>query len=79
MRGQLVDQSGLFSYVDPEHRIPPQHPLRRIRVLVREVLAALTHSLAKLYASEGDLRCRRSNCSARCCSRPSMASARSGS
>ena len=53
MRGQLVDQSGLFSYVDPEHRIPPQHPLRRIRVLVREVLAALTHSFGKLYAREG--------------------------
>jgi transposase len=53
MRGRLVDQSGLFSYVDPEQRISPRHPLRQIRVLVREVLHALTHSFAKLYAREG--------------------------
>ena len=53
MRGRLVDQSGLFSYVDAEQRIPPNHPLRQIRVLVREVLTALSHSFGKLYAREG--------------------------
>jgi transposase len=53
MRGRLVDQSGLFSYVDPEQRIPPNHPLRQIRVLVREVVTALSHSFGKLYAREG--------------------------
>lgn len=53
MRGRLVDQSGLFSYVDAERRIPANHPLRQIRVLVREVLTALSHSFGKLYAREG--------------------------
>ncbi len=33
MRGRLVDQSGLFSYVDPEQRIPAERPLRKIRAL----------------------------------------------
>ena len=53
MRGRLVDQSGLFSYVDPEKRIPAEHPLRKIRALVREVLKALSHSFGRLYAREG--------------------------
>jgi transposase len=53
MRGRLVDQSGLFSYVDPEKRIPAEHPLRKIRALVGEVLKALSHSFGKLYAREG--------------------------
>src|SRR5262245_52035365 len=53
MRGRLVDQSGLFSYVDPEKRIPAEHPLRQIRALVREVLKGLSHSFGTLYAREG--------------------------
>jgi transposase len=53
MRGRLVDQSGLFSYVHPEKRIPADHPLRKIRALVREVLKALSHSFGKLYARDG--------------------------
>jgi transposase len=48
-----VDQGGLFSYIAPEARIPANHPLRKIRELVREVLAELNRSLSKLYASEG--------------------------
>jgi len=53
MRGAFVDQSGLFSYIAPEARVPPNHPLRKIRELVRDVLGELNRSLAKLYASEG--------------------------
>ena len=53
MRGAFEDQSGLFSYISPEARIPASHPLRKIRELVREVLGELNHSLGKLYASEG--------------------------
>lgn len=53
MRGRFRDQGGLFSYVDPEERIPKDHPLREIRRLFREVLAGLTHTFGKLYASEG--------------------------
>jgi len=53
MRGAFVDQSGLFSYIAPEARVPTNHPLRKIRELVRDVLGELNRSLAKLDASEG--------------------------
>lgn len=53
MRGQFQDQSGLFSYIDPEERIPKKHPLRRIRALVREVLDELDAEFQCLYAHEG--------------------------
>ena len=53
MRGAFVDQGGLFSYISPEARVPPDHPLRKIRELIREVLGELNRSLGKLYASEG--------------------------
>jgi hypothetical protein len=39
MRGEFEDQGGLFSYIDPESRIPAEHPLRRVRSLVRAVLS----------------------------------------
>jgi transposase len=53
MRGRFQDQGGLFSYISPEQRVPANHPLRKIGELVRDVLKELTHSLGKLYASEG--------------------------
>ena len=53
MRGAFVDQGRLFSYISAEARVPANHPLRKIRELVREVLCALNRSLGKLYASEG--------------------------
>jgi transposase len=43
----------MFSYISPEARVPPNHPLRKIRALVRDVLGELNRSLGKLYASEG--------------------------
>ena len=53
MRGKFVDQGKLFSYISPEARVSEQHPLRRIRELVREVLKQLSWSFGPLYASEG--------------------------
>ena len=46
-------QGGLFSYIAPEARVPANHPLRKIRELVRDVLGELNRSLGRLYASEG--------------------------
>jgi transposase len=48
-----VDQGRLFSYISPEARVPANHPLRKVRELVRDVLGELNRSLSKLYASEG--------------------------
>jgi len=53
MRGAFVDQDRLFSYISPEARVPANHPLRKIRELVRDVLGELNRSLTKLYASTG--------------------------
>src|ERR1700719_89236 len=53
MRGRFWDQGGLFSYLSPEARVPPRHPLRQIRELVRTVLKELSVNFGKLYSSEG--------------------------
>jgi len=43
----------LFSYVDLEKRIRPDHPLRTIRRLVDDALASLDRTFADLYAAFG--------------------------
>lgn len=53
MRGGFEDQGSLFSYVDPEERIPLKHPLRKIRPIVREVLVSLNDDFDAAYSSEG--------------------------
>src|SRR5271167_2328020 len=53
MRGSFRDQGGLFSYISPETRVPTDHPLRKIRALVRDVLYELNRSFSQLYAKEG--------------------------
>ncbi len=53
MRGEFADQGGLFSYIDPEERIPATHPLRKIRHLVREVLDELDADFERAYSREG--------------------------
>lgn len=53
MRGRFQDQGGLFSYISPEERIPQEHPLRKIRALVREVLGELDQDFARAYSHEG--------------------------
>jgi len=53
MRG-LDERTGtLFSYVDLEARIRPDHPLRAIRAIVNNALAALEEAFAPLYAQVG--------------------------
>jgi transposase len=43
----------LFSYVDLEARVRPDHPLRAIRTIVNEALSALERAFAGLYPSIG--------------------------
>jgi transposase len=44
-------QSGIFSYVALEDRIPQQHPLRAIRKLVDEVLAGMSKRFDGMYSA----------------------------
>src|SRR5215475_172755 len=53
MRGSDLRTGELFSYVDLEQRVPESHPLRLIRCIVNQVLAALDGEFGKLYAAEG--------------------------
>jgi transposase len=53
MRGDDEVQSGMFSYVALEERVPPDHPLRAIRKLVDEVLRAMTKDFDGMYARTG--------------------------
>ena len=53
MRGTDIRTGELFSYVDLEERVPKNHPLRLIRRIVNEMLAALDREFAELYAEEG--------------------------
>ena len=53
MRGRFFDQGGMFSHIRPEQRIRADHPLRKVRELVREVLGELNQTFGKLYSREG--------------------------
>jgi len=46
-------QSGMFSYVSLEQRVPPDHPLRAIRKLVDEILARMSKQFDALYSEVG--------------------------
>ncbi len=53
MRGGDTRTGELFSYVDLEARVRRDHPLRAIRVIVNEALAALEREFAVLYSPIG--------------------------
>jgi len=53
MRGGDERSGSLFSYVDLEARVRADHPLRRIRAIVNEALAALEGDFAALYSQMG--------------------------
>lgn len=53
MRGDDRRPDSMFSYVSPEQRVPSDHPLRAIRVLVDEVLADMSREFDGLYAAIG--------------------------
>lgn len=53
MRGFDHQQSDMFSYVSPEHRVPAEHPLRAIRSLVDAALRRLSPLFERMYAAVG--------------------------
>ena len=53
MRGNDAVAGSLFSYVDLEKRVRPDHPLRVIRGLVNSALADLSAAFDVLYSPFG--------------------------
>lgn len=53
MRGKDEQQLDVFSYVSPEQRVPPDHPLRSLRAMTDEALQRLKPRYNSLYARTG--------------------------
>jgi transposase len=53
MRGVDHQQSGMFSYISAERRVPKDHPLRAIRVMVDTALKESSWRFDAVYASGG--------------------------
>lgn len=53
MRGDDRQDSGLFSYICPEDRVPMDHPLRAIRGMVDKTLEGLSPLFDKMYSRLG--------------------------
>jgi transposase len=53
MRGEAQPQLALSSYVSLEERIPRDHPLRQLRVLVDAMLAMMAAHFWAAYAKRG--------------------------
>jgi transposase len=53
MRGRERQQEGIFSYLSPESRVPPDHPLRAIRVYADEALRRMSRVFERMYSERG--------------------------
>jgi transposase len=53
MRGSDDQTSDMFSYLSPEQRVRPDHPLRAIRRLTDEVFTSLSPRFTKMYSDIG--------------------------
>jgi transposase len=53
MRGNDEQQGAVFSYLNPEERIPADHPLRSIRAMLDRALRELSLHFEGLYARRG--------------------------
>ncbi|WP_308387588.1 IS5 family transposase [Acidithiobacillus sp. AMEEHan] len=53
MRGAKVETGALFSYLSPEERVPADHPLRAIRVIVDRALAEFDGHFNQIYSDLG--------------------------
>ena len=53
MRGQDNQQSDMFSYLSPEQRVRPDHPLRAIRAMADLALGVMSARFDEMYSQTG--------------------------
>ena len=53
MRGEDHNQQAMFSYISPEARVPKDHPLRPIRIMVDNALNELAPLFRQMYSHTG--------------------------
>lgn len=66
MRGESKKQAA-FTLVQPAHRVPTGHPIRRIKELADKELRDLSPVFDVMYSGMGRPSIRRSVCSRRAC------------
>jgi hypothetical protein len=50
VRGQDNKQSDMFSYLSPEQRVRPDHPLRAIRAMADLALSSMSSRFDDMYS-----------------------------
>jgi hypothetical protein len=65
MRGRREAQVTMLTFIDLEERVPKDHPLRTIKALAEQALAALSDTFERCTPRTADRRSRRSGCSRR--------------
>ncbi len=55
MRGVKVKTGAIFSYLSPEGRVPANHPLRAIRMILDRSLAELDQNFNQIHSDLGRL------------------------
>lgn len=53
MRGEDQNQQAMFSYISPEERVPKDHPLRPVRIMVDNALVDLAPLFREMYSHTG--------------------------
>jgi transposase len=53
MRGDDLQQQAMFSYISPEARVPKDHPLRPIQIMVNNALFDLSPLFKEMYSYTG--------------------------
>lgn len=53
MRGKDIGQESFFSYINPDDRVPKDHPLRNIKEMVNQALKELSLDFEKMYSAFG--------------------------
>src|SRR4030065_2629189 len=53
MRGSDLQTDRMFCYSSPETSVPPDHPLRPIRIMVEKALSYLSSEFAAMYSHPG--------------------------
>ena len=79
VRGSDEQTKDMFSYLSPEQRVRPDHPLRAIRLMTDDVLRLLSPRFTTMYSDIGRPSIPPSNCCARSSSSHCTRFAASGS
>jgi len=53
MRGYENQQQQMFSYINLEQRVPENHPIRKLKSLVNQILERISHKFDLIYADDG--------------------------